>query len=130
MLGYGRCGMALAQKLKGLSAFVTVCGSNPIELARAEAMGMEPLLLDRLEEKIGNFEFIYNTIPALALEERMLGQVQKDALIIDIASGKGGVDYQAAERLDIKALHCLGLPGKYAGKISAKRLTEYVADKL
>lgn len=130
VLGYGRCGMVLAQKLKGLSAFVTVCGSSPIELARAEAMGMETLLLSRLEERIGEFEYIYNTIPALALEEGILGKVQKDVLIIDIASGKGGVDYQAAERLEVKALHCLGLPGKYAGRISAKRLTEYVVDKL
>lgn len=130
VLGYGRCGMVLAQKLKGLSAFVTVCGSNPIELARAEAMGMETLLLSRLEERVGEFEYIYNTIPALALEEGILGKVQKDVLIIDIASGKGGVDYQAAERLEVKALHCLGLPGKYAGRISAKRLTEYVVDKL
>ena len=64
------------------------------------------------------------------LEEGVLEHVGKDALIVDIASGKGGVDYQAAERLGIHALHCLGLPGKYAGKISAKRLAEYVTDKL
>lgn len=130
VLGYGRCGMVLAQKLKGLSAFVTVCGKSPVELARAEAMGMEILSLDCLAEKAGNFEYIYNTIPALVLEEGILAKMQKDALIIDIASGKGGVDYQAAERLDVEALHCLGLPGKYAGKISAKRLAEYVLDKL
>ncbi len=130
VLGYGRCGTVLAQKLKGLSAFVTVCGCNSVELARAEAMGMETLLLNRLEEKAGEFEYLYNTIPALVLEERMLDKLQKGALIVDIASGKGGVDYQAAERLGVKALHCLGLPGKYAGKISAKRLTEYVVEKL
>lgn len=130
VLGYGRCGMVLAQKLKALSAFVTVCGNSAIEMAKAEAMGMETLFLDQLAEKIGEFEYIYNTIPALVLEEGMLGKLQEDALIIDIASGKGGVDYQAAERLEVKALHCLGLPGKYAGKISAKRLTEYVVDKL
>ena len=64
------------------------------------------------------------------LEEGILGKLPQDALIIDIASGKGGVDYQAAERLGINALHCLGLPGKYAGKISAKKLTEYVRNKL
>ncbi len=130
VLGYGRCGMVLAQKLKALAAFVTVCGSNPMELARAEAMGMETLFLDRLEETAGKFEYVYNTIPALVLAEHVLEEMQKDVLIIDIASGKGGVDYQAADRLGLDALHCLGLPGKYAGKTSAKRLTEYVADKL
>lgn len=128
--GYGRCGMALAQKLKGLSAFVTVCSSNPEELARAEAMGMETLLLGLLEGEAGNYEYIYNTIPALAFTEPVLERMQKDALVIDIASGKGGVDYEAAQRLGIEALHCLGLPGKYAGSTSAKRLAEYVRSKL
>ena len=130
VLGYGRCGTVLAQKLKALSAFVTVCGSSPVELARAEALGMETMTLDRLLENVREYEYIYNTVPALVLEEGVLEHVGKDALIVDIASGKGGVDYQAAERLGIHALHCLGLPGKYAGKISAKRLAEYVTDKL
>lgn len=130
VLGYGRCGKVLAQKLKGLSADVTVCGNNLIELASAETMGMEPLLLSRMEECIGEFEYIYNTIPAVVLPDALLARVRKDALIIDIASGKGGVDDKAAEALKLRCLHCLGLPGKYAGRISAKRLTEYVVDKL
>ncbi len=130
VLGYGRCGTVLAQKLKNLSAFVTVCGGSPTELARAAAAGAETLPLCRLSERAGEYEYIYNTVPALVLEEGILEKLQKDALIIDIASGKGGVDYQAAERIGINVVHCLGLPGKYAGKISAKKLTEYVLNKL
>lgn len=130
VLGYGRCGTVLAQKLKALSASVTVCGNVPAELARAETMGMDTLLLERLEEAAGEYEYIYNTIPAPVIKEEILEKLQEEVLIIDIASGRGGVDYQAAERLGVNALHCLGLPGKYAGKISAKRLTEYVLDKL
>lgn len=130
VLGYGRCGKVLAQKLKGLSAEVTVCTNNTIELAMAETMGMESLLLNRLEERIGEFEYIYNTIPAMVLQEELLQEMRKDVLVIDIASGRGGVDEKAAQALQVRTLHCLGLPGKYAGRISAKRLTEYVADKL
>ena len=130
VLGYGRCGTVLAQKLKALSSSVTVCGNVPAELARAETMGMDTLPLERLEEAAGEYEYIYNTIPAPVIKEEILEKLQEEALIIDIASGRGGVDYQAAERLGVNALHCLGLPGKYAGKISAKRLTDYVLDKL
>ena len=54
----------------------------------------------------------------------------KETLIIDIASGRGGLDYKEAEEKQIKAIHCLGLPGKYAGKVSAKRLSEYVISKI
>ena len=130
VLGYGRCGKVLGEKLKGLSAHVTVCGSNAAELAMAEAFGMDVLPLKELEGKIGEFEYIYNTIPALVIEGEVLKKVGKDALIIDIASGRGGVDYEEAQERRVNAVHCLGLPGKYAGEISARRLSEYVIGKL
>ncbi|HBA67840.1 MAG TPA: dipicolinate synthase [Lachnospiraceae bacterium] len=129
VLGYGRCGKVLSGKLKGLSAYVTVCSNNAQELAMAEAFGMEVLGLKDLGEEIAGFEYIYNTIPAVILDEEMLKKIRKDALIIDIASGRGGLDYKEAEARQIKALHCLGLPGKYAGEISAKCLSEYVLSK-
>lgn len=130
VLGYGRCGKVLAQKLKALSAEVTVCGENASELALAEAMGMKTLPLRSLEEELLGFEYIYNTIPALILDAVKMRRVNKDALIIDIASGKGGVNYKEAKRMKVKAMHCLGLPGKYAGKVSAQRLADYVMSKL
>ena len=128
VLGYGRCGKVLCDKLKGLSARVTVCGNSAPELALAQALGIEVLPFKDLGEKIGEFEYIYNTIPAVVLEEGILEKVDDDALIIDIASGRGGLDHKAAEG-KVKALHCLGLPGNYAGKVSAKKLSEYVMNK-
>ena len=130
VLGYGRCGKVLSEKLKGLSAYVTVCANNGPELALADAFGRDVLPLGNLAGRIGEFEYIYNTIPALVLDEGMLKEVGKETLIIDIASGRGGLDYKEAEERRIKALHCLGLPGKYAGQVSAKRLSEYVIGKI
>ncbi|MDE7015723.1 MAG: dipicolinate synthase, partial [Kineothrix sp.] len=104
---------------------VSVCGNSAPELAMAEALGIEVLPLKKLGEKIGEFEYIYNTIPAIVLGEEILEKVDDDALIIDIASGRGGLDYKEAEE-KVNALHCLGLPGKYAAKVSAQKLSEYV----
>ena len=56
----------------------------------------------------------------------MLKKVRKDALIVDIASGKGGVDYAAAKRCGVRALLCPGLPGKYAPKASAEGMSDFV----
>ncbi len=126
VIGYGRCGKILSDKLKGLSACVTVCSKSQTELAVADAYGLRTLPLEQLESKAGEFEYIYNTAPALLLTEKLLEKIREDALIIDIASGSGGVDYKAAERLNITALRCPGLPGKYAGRTSAKCLTDYV----
>lgn len=130
VLGYGRCGKVLAEKLKGLAAKVTVCCRGQAALSMAEAFGMDALPLKLMKERLHEFEYIYNTIPAPILNEEALKKVRKDALIIDIASKPGGVDDKEAKMLDIKAMHCLGLPGKYASMISAAKLADYVADRL
>lgn len=130
VLGYGRCGKVLAEKLKGLSAEVTVCGSDMAELALAQALGTDTLLLKNLAEKAAEFEYIYNTIPAPVIDDEVLKRVKKETLLIDIASGKGGINYKKAKEMQIQALHCLGLPGKYAARVSAKRLADYVIGKL
>lgn len=126
VIGYGRCGKILSDKLKGLSALVTVCSGSQTELALADAYGMQTLALDQLGEKAGEYEYVYNTVPAPLIDEAVLQKMNKDVLVIDIASGKGGVDYKAAKELSVHALHCLGLPGKYACRISARCLTDYV----
>lgn len=130
VLGYGRCGKVLAEKLKGLGARVSVCSRCQVELASAQAMGFSVLPLGELEDEIHHFEYIYNTVPAVLLGKNLLTRMRRDVLIIDIASGEGGVDYSQAKRLGIQALHCLGLPGKYAPKISAKGLVDFVIRKM
>lgn len=129
VLGYGRCGRVLAEKLKGLGARVTVCSQNEVELACADTFGLDTLPLNNLEERVHEYEYIYNTVPAVILGRGVLGQMKRDVLVIDIASGPGGVDYFAAGEFGLSAIHCLGLPGKYAPKISAKQLADFVICK-
>jgi len=130
VLGYGRCGRILAQKLKGLDAKVCVCSKSEEELAQAETYGMELLCLKELEEHISEYEYIYNTIPAVVLTQDVLRHVRKDALVIDIASAPGGVEDKAAKKFAVKVLYCYGLPGKYAPKTAAEGLAEYVIQNM
>ena len=87
---------------------------------------MQTLALEQLGEKAGEYEYVYNTVPAPLIDKAVLQRLNRDVLVIDIASGNGGVDYKAAEELSVHARHCLGLPGKYACRISARCLTDYV----
>ena len=130
VLGYGRCGTALAEKLKGMGAKVTVCSRCDVELAKANTAGLNTLPADILKDEIHQYEYIYNTIPSVILTEDILLKIDRDALVIDIASEPGGIDKAAAYKLGVKTLHCLGLPGKYAPKISAKGLTDFVVNRL
>lgn len=130
VLGYGRCGRVLADRLAGLKAEVTVCCRNPVARTMAETMGFDTLAPENLPEKIGTFEYIYNTVPAGMLPGELLKKMSRQALIIDIASAPGGVDYEAAGQFHIQARLCPGLPGKYAPKTSGEALARYVAETM
>lgn len=130
VLGYGRCGKALCERLKGLSAHVTVTSQSEEELSWADVFGADTFHLCDLRGKVQYFEYIFNTIPAMILSEELLRNTRPDVLILDIASGEGGVCYADAERMGRKAIHCLALPGKYAPRASACCLADYMMKKL
>lgn len=130
VLGYGRCGKVLADKLRGLSVQVTVCSVQPEELALAASLGFQVVNLSELSQQINCYEYVFNTIPSTVLTKACLKEMKEDALIIDIASNQIGVDYEAADLLKRRALFCPGLPGKYAPFSCAEKLTEFVLNKI
>lgn len=89
-------------------------------------MGMKPATYEELPVLISNADIIFNTIPALVLNNTILNSDSSEAVIIDLASPPGGTDFDSAKRLGIKALLAPGLPGKVAprtaGRILAKIL--------
>ncbi|HEX3021631.1 MAG TPA: dipicolinate synthase subunit DpsA [Lachnospiraceae bacterium] len=119
VLGYGRCAKILADKLQGLHAKVTICARSEEALALANAYGYQTLSLKKLPQSVGDYSFIFNTIPSMVIDESIVNQLNKDVIIIDIASKPGGTDFEACEKREIKASLCLGLPGKYAPETSA-----------
>lgn len=126
LLGYGTCGKILAQKLKGISAEVTVCARSGAARMEAAAFGHRAIAFTQLKEEIKTAEFIINTVPAQVLNREVLARVKKDAIIIDIASMPGGADMEAVQEFGIHEEHCLGLPGKYAPKSSAEFLVDII----
>lgn len=124
VIGFGRVADTLAFTLKGLGANVTVAARNPAQLAKCCVLGYQVVELNNLAKYIGEADLIYNTVPAPVLGEKMLNQVKKDVLIIDLASSPGGTDFPAAENLGVTAVLAPGLPGKVApitaGKILAR----------
>ena len=62
------------------------------------------------------YDLIFNTVPAQLFDALTLAKIASEAIVIDLASLPGGVDDKAAERMNIKVLHALSLPGKAAPK--------------
>ena len=97
-------------------------------------MGMKPATYEELPVLISNADIIFNTVPALVLNNTILNSVSSEAVIIDLASPPGGTDFDSAKRLGIKALLAPGLPGKVAprtaGRILAKILPKLLLENL
>lgn len=114
ILGYGKIGKILSKMLFGLGAQTSVEARKYADLAMIEGHGYEPLALCELKSRICEFDVIFNTVPAMILDGNLLKHVKKDALIIDLASKPGGVDFQAAKESGVKVIWALSLPGKVA----------------
>ena len=114
VLGYGRIGKILSRMLQGLGANVSVEARKYADLAMIEGHGCDPLPLGELKNELYCFDVIFNTVPALVLSEELLRQVNHSALIIDLASKPGGVDFTAARLMGLRVIWALSLPGKVA----------------
>ncbi len=126
VLGYGRIGRILASKLHLLGANVTVYARKPEAIALAEAEALKAMYFNALDEKCGCFDIIFNTVPSTVLEKHTLTKLKNDCIIIDLASSPGGVDFAEVERLNLKAIWALSLPGKCSPKSAAQIICDCI----
>lgn len=126
VLGFGRVGKTLARMLQGIGARTTVVARKRPDLARVLEMGYRPLHLSELHQYIHEADVIFNTIPALILDEKLLSLMNKDAVIIDLASSPGGTDFTTAKKMGIQAILAPSLPGLVAPKSSGKILAQVI----
>ncbi len=128
--GYGRCGHVIADRLAAWHSRVTVMDRSEDRREQARLMGYEALSIEEAKEHVGEYDRIFNTIPALVLTGDFLKNVREDVTIIDIASGAGGVDYEYCHTNNIRAGSYPGLPGKYAPKDAARILMKVIKQTL
>lgn len=126
ILGYGRIGKMLCDRLKGFNANIYCLARKEEALTWIEANGYNPISVEELDRNLCKMKIIFNTIPKMVLDKSKLILLKKDTLIIDLASGKGGVDFESAKKMNIKFIHYLGIPGKIAPKTVAKYIKKYV----
>ncbi len=132
VFGYGRCAKALAERLNGMKAYVTIAARSAAQLEEARNKGYETVALSEIMNTpsklhvVKEADYIFNTIPALVITQDILEQLNETAIIIDIASKPGGTDFAACERFGIKAKLSPGIPGRYAPRASAQILLRSV----
>lgn len=130
VLGYGVCGKTLVQYLKSMGARVTVCVRREEVMAEASIVAERAVLMEEMPSVLKDSDFVFNTIPEQVLKKEILEEMDRQTEIYDIASGSGGVDFESAKELGIKAYSCLGLPGRYAPESSAEILANVIKKEI
>ncbi len=130
VLGYGRCGKILANMLNGIGANVDVTYRKDEDLAYIKAYSLSPIYLYKIKENIKKYDFIFNTIPYEILNKDILKNINKDTIIIDLASAPGGLDYTYARDLNLKAIYCPSLPGRVAPYTAGEILKNKILEKI
>lgn len=114
VIGYGKVGRVLAGTLNALGADVTVFARKADARAWAKVNGCKAEDTADISRNAGMFTCIFNTVPAVLLDETVIKSVRADALIVDLASSPGGVDAGAAEARGIRYISAMSLPGRVA----------------
>jgi dipicolinate synthase subunit A len=133
VIGYGRIGSLLAERLRGLCADVTVAARSANDAVRCQVQGCHWIPPEEMAANAAGFDWICNTVPAPIWGERELTAMRQDSFLVDLASSPGGTDFAAAERLQRHVIWALALPGKVApltaGEIIAKTVFHILQER-
>ena len=123
LVGWGRIGRALAEKLLALGAEVTVAARSPEARAAAELRGCRVCRPE--EAPRPGYDAVVNTVPARLYGREALSDFG-GARLIELASAPYGFDPAAAEELGTTVTLAAGLPGKYAPASAARAVQKTV----
>lgn len=130
VVGNGKIGKALSERLKALLADVTVSARRDTDFSYIESRGIKYIKTDEIEKNADEYNIIFNTVPKQVLTKNVLKNCKSDCLLIELASSPYGIDFKAAEDLKLKVILALGLPGKYAPNTAADILTNSIVKNL
>lgn len=120
--GFGRISKVLVKLLNGLGAKTTVIARKHDDLVWAEIYGADVQNMVDIKLAVKDKDIIFNTVPFKIIDKDILNNLNKDCLIIDIASSPGGIDFEVADKIGINVIWALALPGKVAPKTAGEAI--------
>lgn len=136
VIGYGRIGEILADKLVALGANVYVYARRKEALTRAALRHAHPMRMTDRDGKSTLCQIprtcrvVFNTVPHLLFTREVLETLPFACVYIDLASVPGGIDWAAAGELGIRAVWGSALPGKCVPETAGIILADAVAEIL
>jgi dipicolinate synthase subunit A len=124
VIGYGRVGKILADRLRALGADVTVSARKPRDEAMLNSLGFSYINTERLNRINLDYDIIFNTVDVKVIEDNTIEKLKCD-LMVDLST-LGGFSLEAAKEHGIKAIKAPGLPGIIAPQTAAEILYKTV----
>ncbi|MDR0752264.1 MAG: hypothetical protein LBF12_06780 [Christensenellaceae bacterium] len=128
LIGYGRVGKACSLLFHDNNINHAIVNRESKHLYEGLLLTESVFDINQFPYYIDEYEIIINTIPSLILTQSVIKNIRQDALIIDLASQPGGIDFNATKKHNIKSIHALGLPGRFAPKTAANYIKKLIID--
>lgn len=126
VIGYGRIGKILSEYLYALGAQVYSSARKPEDIARIKLTKCKPVKTSDIARVLPKCDLILNTVPKPVLKDGLIALVNKDAVVIDLASKPGGIDFKPAKERGLNVIWALSLPGKTAPVTAGEILADTI----
>ena len=124
IIGYGRIGKMLSERLESLGSHVTVATGKKEHVPWIESRKMKAIPYSELSSRFPDFDCILNTAPAPMVSGEDWKRIPKDCVLIELASMPGGF----LDAPQGRVISGAALPGKTAPVSAGKIIKETVME--
>lgn len=128
VLGFGRIGSLLTEKLTALGAKVTVYARKEESRVRASFAGAEVRTPEELPNMASDTRMLFCTVPHRILPREILQTLQKTCILMELASAPGAFDPDEAKELGFSVISAPGIPGRFYPESAGELLAQTIAD--
>lgn len=126
VIGYGRVGKVLTERLKGFYPYLTVSARNERDFAMLDTLGINHINTEKIADCGNTFDIVFNTVD-IKLSDGIAKRLTS-TLFIDLATHGGFMD-NADKKHNINYIKLPAVPAKTApdtaGKIIAETVIKY-----
>lgn len=126
VVGFGRVARSAARLFAAMGADITIVARSEPAVEQARSMGYKAAYMGGMCCVLSESDGVVNTVPAPVITAAEILCLPENAVIIDLASSPGGVDFAAAFARGIRAELSLALPGRTAPYSAAEALCEVI----
>ena len=130
VLGFGRIGSLLTEKLTALGGKVTVYAKREESRVRATFAGAEARSSEELSAMPQDTAMLFCTVPHRILSREILRTIPKTCILMELASAPGSFDPEEAKELGLSVISAPGIPGRFYPAGAGELLAQTIADLL